>query len=490
MRIIEIKPQFPLLSWKEWEALLPLLRAEIQGARVLRVFVPSSPTHPEGHQKRTVILELFRGGTARQLLLSLRSQECGIFLLPEKALRPEPKAPRSGFELSLEKLLPGLTVDRIEQIPFDRVIRIGFKNASRALTLELRMIPGRPAGILSDAPTGEWLSGTSPKESLLAISPLTGAPKEVPFRKEWVTSLSGSSERFLSAEREQHLKLKHSALSRIAQAEMQTVEGRIRSLIEQEKSSRAEPDWARFGMLLKSNLHLAPRLIDGFYELSDPTTGDTLRIPGSPKLNPEAQLEKFFHLAKRKKKRIEESRDRIDLLEKKRKTLESQKSGLTDAVNEADLKKLEREISPSKATGAPLPPRDLKKLSGFTGRQYVSKEGLTILSGRNLTENLELTFKIARGNDLWLHVKGRPGSHTVILLPGNRSASLDTLLDAAHLCILHSGGKDWGKTEVDYTSRKYVKRIKNQTEVSYSGNKTLSIMLDPARLKRITDALL
>ena len=488
MRIIEIKPQFPLLSWKEWEALLPLLSAEILGARVLRVFVPGSPTHPEGHQKRTVILELSRG-TPKQLLLSLRSQECGLFLLPEKSLRPEPKAPRSGFELSLEKLLPGLVVDRIEQIPFDRVLLIGFQNSSRALSLELRMIPGRPAGILSDGATGEWLSGTLPKESFPPTPPRTDTQKEVPFRRDWVTSVSGSSERFLSAEREQHLKLRHSALSRIVQAEIQTVEGRIRSLIEQEKSSLAEPDWARFGMLLKSNFHLAPRLRDGFYELSDPSTGDPLRIPGNPKLTPEAQLEKFFHLAKRKKKRIEESRERIESLEKKLTTLESRESGLTDAVNEADLKKLEREIIPSKATGAPLPSRDLKKLSGFTGRQYVSKEGLTILSGRNLTENLELTFKIARGNDLWLHVKGRPGSHTVILLPGNRSASLDTLLDAAHLCILHSGGKEWGKTEVDYTSRKYVKKIKNQTEVSYSGNKTLSITLDPARLKRITDAL-
>jgi predicted ribosome quality control (RQC) complex YloA/Tae2 family protein len=105
--------------------------------------------------------------------------------------------------------------------------------------------------------------------------------------------------------------------------------------------------------------------------------------------------------------------------------------------------------------------------------------------GRNASENLELTFKIARGNDIWLHVKARPGSHTVILLPPNRSASLETLLDAANLCILYSGGRDWGKTEVDYTLRKHVKKIKNQTEVSYSSPKTLSVVLDAARLKRL-----
>jgi predicted ribosome quality control (RQC) complex YloA/Tae2 family protein len=125
------------------------------------------------------------------------------------------------------------------------------------------------------------------------------------------------------------------------------------------------------------------------------------------------------------------------------------------------------------------------QVAEFSGKQYRSKEGLTILSGRNLTENLQLTFKIARGNDLWFHVKGKPGSHTVVLLPPKRTASLETLLDAADVCILHSGGKDWGKTEVDYTYRKYVKKIKNQTEVSYTHNKTLAITPDPERVKRL-----
>jgi predicted ribosome quality control (RQC) complex YloA/Tae2 family protein len=125
------------------------------------------------------------------------------------------------------------------------------------------------------------------------------------------------------------------------------------------------------------------------------------------------------------------------------------------------------------------------QIAEFSGKQYRSEEGLIILSGRNLAENLEATFKIARGNDLWFHVKGKPGSHTVVLLPPKRTASLETLLDAAEVCILHSGGKDWGKTEVDYTYRKFVKKIKNQTDVSYTHNKTLSVVPNQARLTRL-----
>ncbi len=121
---------------------------------------------------------------------------------------------------------------------------------------------------------------------------------------------------------------------------------------------------------------------------------------------------------------------------------------------------------------------------GFT-RKFKSKEGLEILIGKNRQENLELTFRIAKGNDLWLHLKGRPSSHVVILLPSNRTASLDTLLDAAQLLLHFSSGKDWGATEVDYTFRKFVKKIKNSEEVSYTQNKTLIVKPDQERLKRL-----
>ena len=201
-------------------------------------------------------------------------------------------------------------------------------------------------------------------------------------------------------------------------------------------------------------------------------------VPADPKLNLKQQLERFFHLAKRKKKRLEETSIRIASLDEKANAIQLKILALADAATLGELVALE----PKKEA---LKGKEHKKLSEFTGKQYRSKEGLTILAGRNLTENLELTFKIARGNDLWFHVKGRPGSHTVVILPPKKTASLDTLLDAAHLCILHSGGKEWGKTEVDYTYRKHVKKIKNQTEVTYTHNKTLMVLPEPERLTRL-----
>lgn len=214
----------------------------------------------------------------------------------------------------------------------------------------------------------------------------------------------------------------------------------------------------------------------------DYESGEPIQVPGDPKLNLKQQLEHFFKQAKRIKTRTEEATARKKSAEEKIALY----AGLLSKLQDGETPLLEIEttlgigkekVAASKTTG--------KATAQYSGKIFTSVEGLAILVGRSAIENIELTFKIARGNDIWLHVKGRPGAHVVVILPPKKSASLETLLDAAHLCIHYSGGKEWGKTEVDYTLRKFVKKIKTQTEVTYSSNKTLMISPDPVRMKRL-----
>ena len=88
-----------------------------------------------------------------------------------------------------------------------------------------------------------------------------------------------------------------------------------------------------------------------------------------------------------------------------------------------------------------------------------------------------------------MHVRGRPGAHTVVPTVAGKSVPLETLLDAAVLTVFYSGGENWGKTEVDYTYKKFVKRIKDSTEASYTGNKTLMVEPQGERLQRLLSVL-
>lgn len=158
------------------------------------------------------------------------------------------------------------------------------------------------------------------------------------------------------------------------------------------------------------------------------------------------------------------------------------------------LKLLEQERIPLEEERAPgkkenKQERKWRKSSHELGlRQFQSKEGVSIWVGRNHKENEELVIRLARGNDLWMHLKGKPGAHVIVQLPGAKSASLETLLDGATLVAYYSGVSDKEKVEVDYTLRKHVKRVPGGGEkflVTYTQNKTLMLKMEDERLWRL-----
>ena len=82
-----------------------------------------------------------------------------------------------------------------------------------------------------------------------------------------------------------------------------------------------------------------------------------------------------------------------------------------------------------------------------TIRYAHAKTGVPIYVGRGADKNDELTWKIARGNDLWLHTRDVPGAHVVVPLDRGaggaaRAVDAETLVDAATLAAHHSDARD------------------------------------------------
>ena len=124
-------------------------------------------------------------------------------------------------------------------------------------------------------------------------------------------------------------------------------------------------------------------------------------------------------------------------------------------------------------------------------RRFASAEGYPIFVGRNNNQNDELTMRFANGNDLWLHVGGgRPGSHVVVRLPKNKTASLETLLDAATLAVHFSKARGEPRIDVIYTFRKNVRKPKGLAAgaVVPSQTKTVTVHADEGRLRRLLDS--
>ena len=203
-----------------------------------------------------------------------------------------------------------------------------------------------------------------------------------------------------------------------------------------------------------------------------------------PKLSPQANLQKLFQRIKRAKKGLGSIRPRLEDAQNQSDDLELE---IMEIEEITDLETLLAFLPSGAAEGKHSSKRQKQQDALPPYNEYTSKDGQRIWVGRNSKCNDELTFKIAKGNDLWLHARGYPGSHVVIPLQKGRTPSQETLLDAASLAAHFSKAKDQTHIEIITTERKYVKKPKGAPpgQVSIIRDKNLTLRIEKERLERL-----
>ncbi|HEY6541113.1 MAG TPA: NFACT RNA binding domain-containing protein, partial [Ktedonobacteraceae bacterium] len=104
--------------------------------------------------------------------------------------------------------------------------------------------------------------------------------------------------------------------------------------------------------------------------------------------------------------------------------------------------------------GKPVPP------GGGVPLHVQSREGFTILIGKNSRQNEDVTFHHAASHDMWLHARGVPGSH-VIIKAGGRDIPRSTIEQASSLAAWYSQARGSTSVPVDYTLQRYVRHMKS-----------------------------
>jgi len=92
-------------------------------------------------------------------------------------------------------------------------------------------------------------------------------------------------------------------------------------------------------------------------------------------------------------------------------------------------------------------------------RTFTSRDGLTILVGKNARQNEEITFRRARADDLWLHARNVAGAHVIIVRAG-REIPPSTIEEAARLAVQYSQARNDSAVDVIVTPRKNVHRVR------------------------------
>jgi predicted ribosome quality control (RQC) complex YloA/Tae2 family protein len=89
--------------------------------------------------------------------------------------------------------------------------------------------------------------------------------------------------------------------------------------------------------------------------------------------------------------------------------------------------------------------------------RFESTDGYPIYVGRNNRQNEELTFKLARKDDIWLHASKVHGSHVIISCGGTTPPD-DTVTQAAQLAAYYAETSGGQNVAVDVTTVKQVKK--------------------------------
>ena len=232
------------------------------------------------------------------------------------------------------------------------------------------------------------------------------------------------------------------------------------------------------GELLTTFLHQVPNdqdqvILDNYY------TNQPITIALDKALTPSQNAQRYF---KRYQKLKEAVKYLTELIEETKATILYLESVET-VLNQAGLEEI-AEIREELIQTGFIRRRQREKIQKRKKpEQYLASDGKTIIYvGRNNLQNEELTFKMARKEELWFHAKDIPGSHVVI--SGNLNPSDEVKTDAAELAAYFSKGRLSNLVQVDMIE---VKKLNKPTGgkpgfVTYTGQKTLRVTPEPEKI--------
>lgn len=342
--------------------------------------------------------------------------------------------------------------------PWEFIVGLAREVSARRPTAFVVVKEGRPVGV--------------------ALVDLSAQLKGVTF--EPADSLSHASSRFVSDARrvEDAQDERRSALDAARQEHTRL----SRTLRELEKDRARQ---AQHGVLKENADALTAQLSNvkkGQKEITVEGADGPRKVALDPRVRPHEQADRWYQEARRMKRGMEGTQERID-----RQNRELAKLGELLRVVEGKLEAEDAKVTKAFAELGRLARKTEKattsvrvKLPPVRFRRYRSPGGIAIWVGRNNKENDELTLHAAHREDLWFHAQQCPGSHVVLRSHplGQPPAHVDVLAAAA-TAAFYSKARTSKKVPVIYTLAKYVRKPRKAAAGMVSVEREKSVMVEP-----------
>ena len=440
---------------------------------------------------RTVVLEIRTPGRTHRLLISCHPDTARIHITSTAFHNPPTPPPFCQF---LRAHLQGARIDRIEQLHEDRIVQLALttKEGPCRLVAELTgktsnlLVLDEAGRVRRDLNGGKDLVGqpyVPPPHSQRE----RGAADQARFSQdlpELPFPLSAAIEaHYRTAEGVSIVETARNTRAGILRKSIKKLRRRIEAWHEDLAKAEKYKTYDRYGELIKANLGTIRKgqtevvVVDYFHEELP-----NLTIPLDQAKTPQGNMDDYFRKFRKHLAAERELRPRIGEGERELETLQGELTAIEQGTWQPPEKPrhIIRTRTASRAGGG----KGRQEQPQGPFRRFISSDGLAIYVGKNARENDELTFGLAKSDDLWLHARGTPGSHVVVRMEKGSDPPPETIRDAATLALLYSDLKKSGKGDVIYTRRKWVKKAKGQAPgaVIVTQEKSMHVSLEKTRL--------
>ena len=480
------------LNCTDIETLLAEIQPLVTGGWIQKIHQP---------QDLGITLEIRSSGSSLILYICAAPRWARLHFISKKYSNPPAPPPFCQF---LRSHLEGGRIEEITQQPGDRLVYLTIRKNTQLYRLVVALL-GKRANLLllnendcllrslneSRLQIGErFVSPTSPPSPPLTLhSPwnnqVSQRSPENDSTHSSVYPFSAAIEAYYSEKEQQdnEQRLRDQQLAHVRKL-LKSAKGKLCALQEDLRKAAQYSEYGRYGELMKSILHELHKgqeiitLTDYF----DPEL-PTLTLPLNSAKDPVGNMKDYFRKYQKYLGAQQHLLPRIELQQKTVTKLEKELACMEDGHMDALASGSVKAIRQSQIA-RPLKTQSTKS-TGY--RTYVSSDGYSILVGKTAKDNEHLTFKTGKPDDLWLHARAAPGSHTIIQLKKSEKVPHETLKDAATLTLWFSDLRKSGKGEVIYTRRKFVKKAKGQKPgaVQVTREKSLWVAIQKDRLERL-----
>lgn len=496
------------LSAAEIRNVLDEIRKDLVGSHLQKITQP----RPD-----RVCLRLRRPGATRHLLLVASPDFARLHLVESPPPSP-PSAPE--FCMALRKYLGGARLSEMTQVEGDRRVTLLFTrgpSGSDAIRLEAELF-GRGANLIAVDDSGTvravlhprphgarpLLPGTEypePDTTRATISPNTDSSPSTEREvgedaDDFAASFPVSAQlsvSFAKAETRHVLDTERRTLTSKLKRARKKLASRSEKIERERRGLGSSESYERFGQLLQSNLgplgdpnRRGLEYVDVTDWFSEGTP--SVRVPLRPKRSLIENMEAYFRRARKAGRAAERIAEHRAWIDRELAALDAVERALAEATSPEDLDESREALRLHTGTTRSARGGDAKsQATGGGPRRFVSMDGVELLVGRNARDNDALTFRIARGNDLWFHVRDYPGSHVVARTDKGQPLPRESLLDAAMLAMHFSEARDHATATIQYTHRKHLRKPRGASpgQVLIAAPKTVFLRPEPARLERL-----